>query len=243
MKGKVFALLAFVMIFISLAFVSADLGTFKLGDCVPITTTLNATSANLSTINTPSPNPITIFINSPMTYQGSGAFNYSFCNTSNIGSYTYGYIDQYGNQYSNTFEISATGQPLNTSTALLYMLVLVVAVILFLIFAVLGTILPSKNKKDAMTGYIIALENLKYLKIFCWCAVYLTFMLIMYFSYIICYAFLSMAFLTSLFNIVFTIMAWGCLLFFPLMVFILIANAIRDNQVGKALTGGFRIKE
>ena len=91
---------------ILLPLVSADLGTYKQNTCVNIKTILNATSVNISTISSPS--SILITSNKQMTKIGQ-TFNYTFCNTSEIGVYVYDYYDNYGDAYVNSFTINPTG--------------------------------------------------------------------------------------------------------------------------------------
>lgn len=87
---------------------SASLGSFQQNDCVPIVTNLNASAVNLSILTNPSPNPSIVLQNVEMTKNGN-SFNYTFCDTSKRGVYTYGYTDQDGNNYSNNFTIGDPG--------------------------------------------------------------------------------------------------------------------------------------
>jgi len=138
--------------------------------------------------------------------------------------------------------VTYTGGELPTSKALMYILILAIGIILLVILIYLGIVLPYSNPKDAMTGYVIAIENLKYLKIFCWALVYLCIMLISYFSWMISISYLEMEFLGGVFRFMFYFLAISLLPLFIFGVFIVIANAIRYNQVGEALSRGFRIK-
>lgn len=87
---------------------SAYLGSYKVNECVPIVNNLNATSVNITEITSPSPNAGVIVQNVEMTKIGN-SFNYSFCSTSKIGNYNYGFTDNEGNHYSNNFDITPSG--------------------------------------------------------------------------------------------------------------------------------------
>lgn len=93
--------------------VSASLGVFKQYECINIVVPLNTSAVNLTNVITPSPSDIAVS-NKPMTKSGS-LFNYTFCNTSKLGTYTYGFCDlDNGECYSNSFDVNPTGQATNS---------------------------------------------------------------------------------------------------------------------------------
>ena len=106
-KIPYFLIAMLFVIFLS-GITSASLGRFNQDDCVPIVTNLNATTVNLSILTSPSPNPHIILTNVVMSKSGD-SFNYTFCNTTIRGIYTYGYCDNNGNCYSNSFEVGDPG--------------------------------------------------------------------------------------------------------------------------------------
>jgi hypothetical protein len=105
MENKIY-LFAFALILVA-ALASANLGTFKQFDCVNIKTILNTSAVNISTINYP--NSTLAATNQEMT-KISYTFNYSFCGTSDLGTYTYDYFDADGNVYVNDFTITPNGK-------------------------------------------------------------------------------------------------------------------------------------
>jgi len=111
---------------LTLSLCSASLGTFKQDDCVPIVTVLNTSAVTISTLLSPTPNS-TILLTSVVMTKSGNAFNYTFCNTNKLGTYSYGYIDNEGNVYSNSFEVTGNGKP-NASGG-----VIVLFVIIFLV--------------------------------------------------------------------------------------------------------------
>lgn len=100
--NKVILFISLITLMLFVPIVNADLGTFKQNDCVNIKTILNTTAVNISTISYP--NSSLALSNLEMTKTGQ-TFNYSFCDTSPLGTYTYDYFDVEGNVYVNTFKI------------------------------------------------------------------------------------------------------------------------------------------
>lgn len=104
MKTKIFLLLFVTVMLVGLA--SADLGTYDRNTCVNIPVSLNGTSANITGILLPDGNLDAI--NQQFTNNGGGSFNYSFCNTHQIGVYSYGFRDDTGYASSNSFSIGTS---------------------------------------------------------------------------------------------------------------------------------------
>ena len=132
-----------------------------------------------------------------MTKAGQ-TFYYDFCNTSVLGIYTYDYFDIAGNVYVNDFEITATGKDLTTAKATSYIIILFISLLIFVGLLWMGLGLHSKNKSDEMTGYVIAVSNIKYLKYLFLGFSYLCLVWISYFSWMIVYAYLDFNFLSNI---------------------------------------------
>jgi hypothetical protein len=99
------------IIFISMiGLSSADLGTFKQGECVSIRVIGNYSYVNLTEITN---NQQTYIINDEMTLLGGQTFNYSFCNTNITGLYSYSWnpngIDCSEKGCGNSFMITNNG--------------------------------------------------------------------------------------------------------------------------------------
>ena len=223
---------------------SARLGTYDVNDCVNIKVLSNCTQVNLTFIET---NQETFVIDSPMQHLGGQTFNYTFCNTSYKAQYRYAWtescVDCSGGLCGNDFMVNPTGVSLDESKSTMYMFILVISLLLFFGLMTIGIFLPVSNKKDQMTGYILQVNNLKYLKIVCIGFAYLVALVIMYLSWMITYSYLDMIFLSNIFRFIFTFMAILVLPFFILLVYILIANLVRDSKVKDALMRGLRIRE
>ena len=127
---KVFLILS-MAIFMLLPMMNATLGTFKSGDCVQIKTILNSTQVNISSLSYP--NSTIVITEQPMTKVGQ-TFNYTFCDTSALGTYTYDYNDESGNVYVNDFEITHTGNMVSQAQGLLSIGIIAAMMILMLFF-------------------------------------------------------------------------------------------------------------
>ena len=242
-------LLIFLVLFIlPMAIASEDLRQLppiKQNDCMPLVQYCgNCTYVNITSITYP--NGSVRNLNWLTNYNGGDTYvNNSFCDTSQLGTYVYATLgDPDGIRIPQPVarEVTATGFEFNTQTAFIYLIVFVFA-ILFFILSVWGAIsLPFKNKTDAMTGYIFAIEILKYLKIVCWMIAYLTLMVIFYFIYIMTYSFINLDFVGKIFYFAFYGMVILLLPMFIIGIYVIIANWIRDSQVADALQRGFRIR-
>lgn len=104
MKNKlIFGLILGIFLLVS---VSATLPPVKQFDCIQIKTISNATQVNLSSITFP--NETSRYLNVVMT-KNAKTFNYTFCDTSQIGNYIYDYFDNEGNTYVNDFNVTPDG--------------------------------------------------------------------------------------------------------------------------------------
>jgi hypothetical protein len=82
--------------------VNADLGSFNQYSCVGIKTILNTDNVTLSSVMYP--NGSSLYLDRLMSKNGL-TFNYSFCDTNQIGQYIYDYHDSNNGVYENTFSI------------------------------------------------------------------------------------------------------------------------------------------
>lgn len=132
--------LAFLFIALALPFISADLGTVKQGDCINIRVLANCSAVNITEVT----NGLNEYIiNDVMTNLGGQTFNYTFCNTSTLGTYDYSWnnicVDCSQGDCENSFEVTATGADKissGESTILIIMIISLLALSLF--FFVLG---------------------------------------------------------------------------------------------------------
>jgi hypothetical protein len=98
--------LAIITTLLLIGFVSADLGTYEQDSCVNIKTILNSTWVNISSLSYPNSS---IALTQKSMSKNGVTFNYSFCNTNELGVYIYDYYDNTGEVYVNTFTITREG--------------------------------------------------------------------------------------------------------------------------------------
>ena len=167
-------------------------------------------------------------------------------NFSETEQYNYG-IDCHhtflGGSTSGAYIVNPLGDELTSSKAFLYILLFVVSILIFIGLSIFGIYLPVSNKKDELSGYILAVSNLKYLKYLSLAFAYLVSIIISYLAWMISYAYLSMNFLSKLFQFAFYFQAVVALPLFILFTYINITNLIRDSEVGELLSRGLTVKE
>lgn len=203
----------------------------------------NSTFQRINNVQLPDKSYITI--NALMTNLGGGYYNYSFCNTTQNGQYIVngiGDIDGTNVTWSYDFAVNPLGKTFTNSQAILYMLIFFTSLVLFFISLAFGIYLPLSNSRDEMSGYILYVSNLKYLKMFSLACSYLLVMLLAYFGWMICYGYLDFDFLGTLFNFAFYALVIALLPLFILATYFIIANLIRDSEVAEALQRGLQIE-
>jgi hypothetical protein len=140
------------MLFI-IPFISANLGTFKQNDCVNIRVLSNCSSVDLVEIDD---GTNTYIINSAMENLGGQTFNYSFCNTSKLGTYAYSWdedcVDCSGGLCGNSFEVSSTGEIYDQSN----LSIIIAQAIVLGLFLVLG--FSFSKEKWKIRGFFFVLS-------------------------------------------------------------------------------------
>lgn len=101
---KLFLILLLGIVLI--ASVSATLPDVPQFECVQLRTISNSSTVTLSSVTYP--NETTISIDTAMTQNGR-TFNYTFCNTFEIGNYVYDYYDAEGEVFVNDFNVTPDG--------------------------------------------------------------------------------------------------------------------------------------
>jgi len=221
---------------------SANLGTFKQDSCVSLRVLSNCSIVNITEVSNSNQ---TFIINQRMTKLGQ-TFNYTFCNASKIDVYSFSWndicIDCSQGGCGNSFEVSATGKNLTIAKAVTYILIFVVGLLIFIGLLIVGIALPISNKKDEMTGYILYTSNLKYLKLVSLGIAYAIIIFLSYFSWMVCYSYLDMDFVSDIFKFMFFALMAGLLPVFILFTYLTIANLVQDSKIADMLSRGLRIK-
>ena len=103
-------LLMVALAIVQLPLIKADLGTYKVNTCVNIRVLANCSSVNLTEVSNRNN---TFIINKAMTNIGGQTFNYTFCNTSEVDTYTYSWnpscYDCANGNCGNSFNITPSG--------------------------------------------------------------------------------------------------------------------------------------
>lgn len=168
MKNKITLMLVIITLMMVIPMINADLGTYPQNSCIQIKTILNSTTANISSISYP--NSTIILTNQAMTKVGS-TFNYTFCNTSTLGTYVYDYFDDKGNVYVNDFTITSTGYEASISQSITMFIIigiLIIAIILFFLVGMALDYIPFKILFLSLAvilivftiGYILQIANI-----------------------------------------------------------------------------------
>ena len=217
--------------------VSASLGTFQQAKCIQLLGSSDANSMNLSSITYPS-NGTTKFITAIMT-KNDKTFNYTFCDTNEIGSYLYNYYDSNGNVWVNDFEITTTGANLSIPQSILYALGFVVLIPLFLLSLYGALNLKWKNEFDN-EGYVLLINQQKYGKLGCIVASYIILLMINYLAWNVSWAYLQFNILARIFEYFTWIMFTGLLVMIPILIFIVIYNWVTDNRIREVAIKGLK---
>ena len=238
-----------IVIILSLSLFSAETETYPVNKQIDLKFTCTtggviASPAATFNITIMYPNGTTKINNQVASALSDGAFNYTtvfpetglykvqmFCRDG-INSYC---VEGY-------YDITPTGASLSTGNSIAYFLIFIVSFLVFLGLLFLGIGLPHKNERDEMTGYIIAVNNLKYLKYLFIALAYLDALFISYYSYIMCYAYLNMDFLTNIFYFIFMTLVVLLVPLFIVGTYILFANWTRDAKVADYLSRGLSVR-
>ena len=134
--------------------VSADLGTYKLNSCVSIRVLANCSNINLTEVSNKN---ITYKINSPMTNLGGQTFNYSFCNTTLIDTYSFSWnnpcVDCSQGDCGNSFTITPTGYQVDTGKSIIIFASLGMLIIMSLIMFYFGYHINNLTIKIFTIGF------------------------------------------------------------------------------------------
>lgn len=131
--NKQIILLVLSLLLINIA--SASLGTFKQDSCINLKTILNTSSVNISSISYPNS---TVAISNQAMTKIAYTFNYTFCDTNELGTYVYDYFDVEGNVYVNDFKITPTGNELTTQNSMIIGIILVILIVITILFFIFG---------------------------------------------------------------------------------------------------------
>lgn len=222
---------------------SPTLGTVRQDNCINLMQTCpDCSYNNISSVLYP--NSSIAMGNAGMTKLGT-QYTFNWCNTSVIGTYfVNGFGDPAGTKaiWVYTFEVTATGNVLDMPKTNLYIFTFIFCFVVFIGLLIAGSMIDGNDRTDQMTGYIIAVSNMKYVKMICFAVAYIFLIFICYFSWMISHAFLQFNFVSSIMQWIFYVLAACAFPFFVLFVYLTIANLIHDTKVKDALLYGIAMK-
>lgn len=147
--------------------VSAFLGSYEQNNCVEILTISNSSAVNISTVSSPEE----IFVlNAPMDQNGQ-TFNYTFCNTTELGYYNYDYYDAEGEVYVNNFLITVSGKELTVGVAIMYIALLMGLLFFFLLCLYGAMAMNGANNRE--NGRVVSINYKKHVKLLLFVACYI----------------------------------------------------------------------
>lgn len=232
-----------ILILLVLPLINAEsLGVYKQNNCVSlIQTCSDCTFVNISSVLYP--NSTKALGEVTMTKTGT-FYNYSFCDASTLGVYN---VNGHGNEnsidtvWAYDFEITATGTSLSTGQSIIYFIFLVASILIFFISLYYAIKIQWQHQKDE-EGYVIGINDLRWVKIFCIVICYLVLMSIMGLMRGITANFVPEIGVSGLFEWLYWIMLAGV---FPIIVcgftFALI-NFLNNKKIQRALRRGIQIQ-
>ena len=230
--------LTLILCILLITTVSAGLGTFQKDECVNIKTILDATTVNISTISYPNS---TIAVSNKVMTKNGLTFNYSFCNTSTLGTYIYDYFDDEDNVYVNSFEITPTGTELTTEQTYIYILALVFLVLLILGMGFTISRLPSRDSTDGY-GNIVDVNQLKHLRGVLWIFIWTICLAILFIISNIGLAYMPTFIIGELFFTLYTIFFWVTIIGVPISFIWLFYKIFKDKEVQNMILRGVDIQ-
>jgi hypothetical protein len=187
------------------------------------------------------PRDFKVFVNGSTNLSAAGRYSYLFECGVPVEHAKSGQSDACG--IEGEFSVTPIGSELSIEKSIVYLIIFLLSLLIFAGLMTMGIALPSNNKSDEMTGYIIAVSNMKYLKMIFLGFAYMFAVFISYFAWMLCYSYLDFSFLSSIMQWVFYVLAILTLPLFILFAYLCIANLVRDSKIHEKLMLGFKVKE
>ena len=160
---KILLTIMFGIFLISLASAGTDLGTFEQGECIELYQYCDScTYTNLTQVQYP--NGTLELINSEMTKNDIN-YNYTFCNTTDLGNYFYSVKGDKGGEVSVerlSFEITYDGQEFTIQKVYIQLFMVLFFILLFFGFYFLKSKVDLEKMNNSI---IIKYENKNYVKL------------------------------------------------------------------------------
>ena len=196
-------------------------------------------SSSLCNLTVFYPNNSGFIINQKMTNQVS-FYNYTLPSTILWGTYSCTSTCCQGNlcgTQSCDFIINGIGSELSIPQSFLYF-ILLGGVLIVLLFTGWGALMIPWNNPRSEDGYLLDINDLKYLKVILWICVYLEVLFIMAILRNLSGGYLAVEGTYSFFNILYFILLIGLLPLFPALIFFTIIIWINDKKLLKNVSRG-----
>jgi len=232
----------FLMAILPMVSAQESFGTFKQNECVNlIQTCSNCTYINIT--NIAYPNSSIALSNVEMTADGT-LFNYSFCNTSIIGTYFVngiGDLDGINSVWNYVFDITYTGDALTAQQSYIYIGGLIFLVLLILGISILINKLPSNDSVDE-EGSILQINQLKHLREVLWIVIWGLGLAIMFIISNLSLAYLSSPMMGNLFFVIWQMMFYVTIIGVPIYIIWIIYKLFRDAEMKRMLERGIDMR-
>lgn len=204
------------------------------GSCIDLPQVCaNCTFVNITTVKYP--NLSISAQNIPMTKNGQN-YNFTYCRTHVQGQYTVctvGNPDAILTSACYDFEVTAIGDDLDLSSALIYMVLLIFAGLSFLIFSYAGIKIPFKDSRQ--DGLIKTFTNKAYFKIMSIGMAYLSALYIFYLLWGLSFSYLKSQTSGGIFQIWFYVMSYGLVIVVPILILLAIAVYTEKKRIDELI--------
>lgn len=232
--NKIF-LLIFLLIIIPSVSSIEELPTVTQSVCIDLPQSdVAVLTQNITFIKQPNGN--NQLINSPMTQFAQSGWNYTYCNTSQIGQYQVNGCSEV-DCWNYFFYVTPNGDTMSTAKSVTYSLMLAIVILLFFGFAYGFTVTPFDNNRN-QDQEVISINYKKYFKVFCFAMAYSCLSAIFFFAWNISWAFLNFGGIANIFYFFYYLLSLGLkimILLIPLAVGLMIRN---DKRIQKLLDRG-----
>ena len=188
--------------------------------------------------------------NNSLLFENQGAsfntdhYNITITNTDILGSYSYLIYctngTDHGAQPDLSYIVNLTGEDLNISKTMLYIFILIVTLVIFLL-SLYGSIkIPWKYKRDE-EGFIVQMNDLKYVKLLLW---FMTYTILIFITWLTASVskFLELGMASGFFDMIYLTLL---VFIFPIFLIVFITGILKtfsDKKINDLLGRNLRVK-
>ena len=237
--NKLILSLMMCMVLISLVGAEQDsLGTYTQNEDVLLLQICGTcTYNNITSIVLPNSTHITI--DTEITKRGM-EYTYIFNKTDLIGKYSvngFGDLDATATAWAYGFEITSTGDAMDTSQMIFYIGTMAILAFLFVITIFGFNFLPSEDPKD-LDGKLMDINWLKYLRYPIGLLAWGELTMIFFLGWNVAEAYFSTGLVAKVFEVLFRLNFYSLMIAVPIMFFYILVKAIEDKKFQAMITRG-----